>query len=1042
MRFSQPLRVLVTLALVAAPVVLEAQQLASVDSAFFGGLSYRNVGPIRGGRSIAVGGSSSRPFEYYFGATGGGVWKTTDGGTTWRPMSDRHFRSSSVGAIGVCEANPDIVYVGMGEVAFRGNIMQGDGVYKTTNAGNTWTHVGLPESQAIGRVRVHPRDCNIAYAAVLGQSYNAHADRGVFKTTDGGATWTKVLFKSERTGAVDLAMDPSNPDVLYAGFWQVYRSPWGMESGGPEGGLYKSTDGGATWKELTRNAGLPSGLWGKIGVSVSGADPNRVYALIEAQEGGVFRSDDGGNTWTRTNDERKLRQRAFYYTRIYADPKEKDVVYALNTGFYKSTDGGKTFPISFRVPHGDNHDLWIAPNDNRRMINSNDGGGNVSVNGGETWTDQDYPTAQLYHIIATHHTPYWVCGAQQDNSTACMRARGWPQMAPLVSVGGGESGYIANDPENPNIFYAGSYGGLLTRYDYATGGSQVINVWPENPMGHSSSDIRERFQWTFPIVFSRKGPKKLYVGSQHLWVTTTEGKSWTRISPDLTRHDPKTMGASGGPITKDQTGVETYATIFTIAPSPHDENVIWTGSDDGYVQLTRDGGKTWTNVTPKDLPEFARISMIDVSPHRPGAAYVAAKRYQLGDRWAYIYKTEDYGRTWTRIVNGIAPGHYAHVVREDPVRAGLLFAGTEHGVYISFNDGASWSPFNQNLPRSVQVADLVLKDNDLVIGTHGRSAYVMDNITSLRQLNPTVIAADVHLFDPVDAVRGLDQGVALNYFLKQGGKKVTLEVLDARGQVVRTFSSDAPQQQQQQRGGDDDENPFRGGGDPRVSNRAGVNRFNWDMRFPGPTAFPNMILWAAGTQGPRALPGNYTARLTVEGAQPITQQFAIRMDPRAPHVTMADLQAQFDLAMQVRDRTSAANEGVIRIRNVKSQIDDRVKKAPTDPKLADMATQLKEKLSKIEEELYQVRNQSSQDPLNYPIKLNNKLAALLGAVEGVEGRPTAQSYEVLKELSARLDQQLGWLTAIFNTDIAQFNERWLKPRNLDPIVVPAPRPVT
>ncbi|HSL70798.1 MAG TPA: hypothetical protein VK864_11190, partial [Longimicrobiales bacterium] len=1031
------------------PAPVMAQQMASVDTAFFGGLSYRSVGPVRGGRSIAVAGSSSRPYEYYFGATGGGVWKTNDGGTTWRAVSDRSFGSSSVGAIGVCEANPDVVYVGMGEVAFRGNIMQGDGVYKTTDGGGAWTHVGLPESQAIGRIRVHPTNCDIAYAAVLGHSFGTHPDRGVYKTTDGGKTWNKILFKSDRTGAVDLSLDASNPDVLYAGFWQVQRSPWGMESGGPEGGLYKSTDGGATWKELTKNPGLPKGLWGKIGVSVSGADPNRVYALIEADSGGVFRSDDGGNTWTRTNDERKLRQRAFYYTRIYADPKEKDVVYALNTGFYKSTDGGKTFPTSFRVPHGDNHDLWIAPNDNKRMINSNDGGGNVSVNGGQTWTDQDYPTAQLYHITTTNHVPYWVCGAQQDNSTACMPSRGWPQMAGLVAVGGGESGYIASDPENPDIFYAGNYGGFLTRYDYATGQSQVVNVWPENPMGHSSSDIRERFQWTFPIVFSRKGPKTLYVGSQHVWATTTDGKSWTRISPDLTRHDPKTMGPSGGPITKDQTGVETYATVFAIAPSPHDQNVIWAGSDDGLVHVTRDGGKNWANVTPRELPEFSRISLIEVSPHRPGAAYVAAKRYQLDDRQPYIYKTENYGQSWTRIVNGIANGHYVHAVREDPVRQGLLFAGTEHGVYISFDDGANWRAFNRNLPQSVQVPDLAVKDNDLVIATHGRSAYVMDNITSLRQINPTVLAANAHLFDPVDAVRGLDQSVAVNYYLKSSGQKVDIDIVDARGALVRSFSSADTAAAGGGRGGrgggggeGGEEGGGRfGGGGGRVTNRAGVNRFTWDLRYPGPTTFPNMILWAAGTQGPRAIPGDYAVRLRIANTQPFTQQFSIKMDPRAPHVTQADLQAQFDLAMRVRNRTSEANEAVVRIRNVKTQIDDRMKKA-NDSKLGDMANQLKEKLSRVEEELYQVRNQSNQDPLNYPIKLNNKLAALLGAVEGVEGRPTAQSYEVFKELSARLDQQLTWLNGIFNTDVPQFNERWLKPRNLDPVVVPAPRPVT
>lgn len=1010
-------------------------QTVSFDTSYYNGLNYRSVGPVRGGRSIAVGGSSSRLHEYYFGATGGGVWKTTDGGTTWRAVSDRDFKSSSVGAIGVCEANPDVVYVGMGEVQLRGNIMQGDGVYKTTDGATTWKHSGLGDSHAIGRIRVHPTNCDVAYAAVLGHPYGANAERGVFKTADGGKTWQRVLFRNDKTGAVDLVLDPANPDVIYAGFWEVHRTPWSLESGGPGSGLFKSTNGGASWTELTRNAGLPTGMWGKVGVSVSGADPNRVYAIIEANDGGVFRSDDAGQTWTRVNEDRRLRQRAFYYTRIYADPKEKDVVYVLNVGFHKSTDGGKTFPTSIRVPHGDNHDLWIAPNDNKRMVEANDGGGNVSVNGGQTWTDQDFPTAQLYHIIASHHQPYWVCGAQQDNSTACVRSRGWPQMRDIVPVGGGESGYIANDPENPNIFYAGNYGGFMTRYDYATGQSQNVQVWPENPMGHSSGDIRERFQWTFPIVFSRVGPKKLYVGSQHVWVTTNEGRSWQKISPDLTRHDPKTMGPSGGPITRDQTGVETYATIFTIAPSPHNANVIWTGSDDGYVFVTQDGGKKWSNVTPRDMPEFSRISMIEVSPHRPGTAYVSAKRYQLDDRAPYIFRTDDYGRTWTRTVNGIAPGHYVHVVREDPVRANMLFAGTEHGVYLSFDNGASWHPFNRNLP-DVQVADLVIKDNDVVIGTHGRSAYIMENITPLRQLNAQLVAQNAVLFKPADAARGLDQNIAFTYYLKNAAQSVKLEILDAQGNVIRTFSgtSDTTQARPNTRAGGEGEGDedFRPAPIVRLPVRAGNNRFQWDMRSEPAATFPGIILWAGSTNGPRVLPGIYSARLTVDKQPAQTQHFTIRTDPRSPHVTLADLQAQHDLAMQVRNRLSQANEAVITIRAVKSQVDDRVKTA-SDPKFEHAARLFKDKLSAVEEEIYQVRNQSNQDPLNYPIKLNNKIAALMGAVEGVEGRPTAQSQEVFNELSARLDQQLNWLEQILARDLPAFNQQWIVPKGLKPI---------
>jgi photosystem II stability/assembly factor-like uncharacterized protein len=917
-------------------------------------------------------------------------------------------------------------------VQLRGNIMQGDGVYKSTNAATSWTHAGLGDSHAIGRIRVHPTNCDVAYAAVLGHPYGPNQERGVYKTADGAKTWQRVLFRNDKTGAVDIALDPANADVIYAGLWEANRTPWSMSSGGPGGGLFKSTDAGKTWTELTKNPGLPTGIWGKIGVSVSGADSKRVYAIIEAQDGGVFRSDDGGATWTRTNEERKLRQRAFYYTRIYADPREKDLVYVLNTAFYKSTDAGKTFPTSIRVPHGDNHDLWIASNDNKRMGNSNDGGGNVSVNGGQTWTDQDYPTAQLYHVTTTNHKPYWVCGAQQDNSTACVRSRGWQQMAPLVAVGGGESGYIASDPENPNIFYAGSYGGLLTRYDYALGQSQVINVWPENPMGHSSSDIRERFQWTFPIVFSRTGPKKLYVGSQHLWVTTNEGRSWTKISPDLTRHDPRTMGPSGGPITLDQTGVETYATIFTIAPSPHDANVIWTGSDDGYLQLTRDGGANWVNVTPKGMPAFARISMVEVSPHRPGTAYVAAKNYQQDDRAPYIFRTDDYGKTWVKTVSGIPANDYVHAVREDPVRAHMLFAGTEHGLYISFDNGVSWQRFNRNLP-DVQVPDLQIKDNDLVIATHGRSMYIMDNIGPLRQLNAQMASQPVVLFKPADAVRGLDQNVAFTYFLKKPAQKLKIELLDQQGAVIRTYLStaDTAKEKKDAQPEEDDED-FGRRRAPKAPLRAGSNRFNWDMRSEPAARFSGLIMWAASGDGPRVLPGNYQVRLTVDSAAAVVQPFRILPDPRLPHVTVADLQAQRELAVQVRDKLNEANEAVMLIRGVKKQIDERVKTA-NDPKFADFSNQLVEKLSKVEGEIYQVRNQSNQDPLNYPIKLNNKIAALLGAIEGVEGKPTAQSQEVFAELSARLDQQLGWLKDILDRDLVAFNERWVQPRGLTPI---------
>jgi photosystem II stability/assembly factor-like uncharacterized protein len=1021
--WSAPCRLLSGAILLAALAGLLSQDVAyaqtaaqAYDASFFQGMKWRGIGINRGGRSIAVAGSMARPNEYYFGATGGGVWKTTDGGQSWNPVSDGHFKSSSVGAMAVCEANPDIVYAGMGEVQLRGNIMQGDGIYRSSDGGKSWTHIGLEETQAIARVRVDARDCEHVYVAAFGHPYGPNAERGIFRTRDGGRSWEKILFRNEKAGAIDLVLDPSNPRVLYAGFWEAHRTPWMLSSGGPGSGLFKSVDGGATWTELTKNPGLPTGLWGKVGVSVSGADPNRVYAIIEADEGGVFRSDDAGRTWTRTNEERKLRQRAFYYTRIFADPVERDRVYVINTGFYRSDDGGESFETSFRVPHGDNHDVWIAPNDNQRIINSNDGGANVSVNGGATWTGQAYPTAQFYHVVTTKHVPYHVCGAQQDNSTACTPSDG--NGSEFYAVGGGESGYIAPDPGNLDVFYAGSYGGLLTRFDRSTGQSRAINVWPENPMGHSSSEIRERFQWTFPIIFSPIDPKVLYTSSQHLFRSTNGGHSWERISPDLTRRDPKTMGPSGGPITKDQTGVETYATIFTVAPSPHDINTIWTGSDDGLVQVTRDGGKSWQNVTPAGLPEFARISLIEASPHDPGTAYMAAKRYQLDDRAPYIYRTSDYGKSWVKITSGIGAEDYVHAIREDPVRRGLLYAGTEHGVYVSFDAGSHWQSLSLNLP-DVQVPSLVVEGKDLVIATHGRSFYILDNITPLRQLTPQLAQARLHLFEPAVTTRSLEQGAAVYYYLRSASDSVKIEILDSRGEVIRSFTG-------VHKPGEKASEPAvptfgRFGPPSRVETGAGLQRFVWDLRHEGFTSFPGMIFWAAGNRGPRAVPGQYQVRLTA-GGETQTRSFEVRKDPRLTEVTQADLQAQFELAIRVRDKVSEANEAVILIRGIKSQVDERTA-AANDRRITSAGEALKARLSAVEEEIYQVRNRSNQDPLNYPIKLNNKIAALLGQIDGGDGRPTEQSQVVFTELSERLAAQLTQLNVVLDRDLEAFNKQ-------------------
>jgi len=1024
------------------PIQTEAQQY---DEGLYDMLTWSNVGIARGGRSTGVAGSDARPNEYYFGAVGGGLWKTTDGGGNWNPVTDGQINSGSVGAVAVCETDPDVLYIGTGETELRGNVMQGDGVYKSTDAGATWEHLGLVESQNISRIRIHPENCDVVWVAAFGQHSADNPERGVYKTTDGGENWDLTLFKSDKAGAVDLVIDPNDPDVLYAAIWEAWRKSWGMSSGGFDSGVWKSTDGGENWMDITANLGLAAGPIGKIGVAVSGANSDRVWVIVEHNpEGGVYRSDDGGDSFEQVNDERKLRQRAFYYTRIYADPQDEDVVYALNTGFYRSDDGGATFPRSIQVPHGDNHDLWISPSDPERMINANDGGANVSVNGGSTWTDQEYATAQFYRVITTNHEPYHICGAQQDNSTACTPSSGWNHLSAAggfgggghyYSVGGCESGYIAPHPEDLDVFYAGCYGGSLSRYDHETGFSRAVNVWPENPMGQSAEDLRERVQWTFPIVFDKHDSGIVYTGTQKVWKTTTEGQSWTAISPDLTRNEDMTVGPSGGPITLDQTGVETYATIFAISPSPHDANVIWAGSDDGYVSVTRNAraaSPTWENVTPDDAPDFVRINTIEVSPNTPGKAYVAGIRYLVdNDRAPYVWKTEDYGETWTKIVDGIPGDDFVRAVREDVVRPGLLYAASERTVYVSFNDGDSWQPLTMNLPVT-QVSDLVVEDNDLVISTHGRSFWVMRNIGPLRQLSAEVAAADYWLFDPKDPVRRFDNTVDINYYLADEAEQVTLEFLDAAGEVLASFESVEEEEDDEEEEGGGGFNPFGGGGVQTPGKAAGSNRFRWNQRLAGWTDFDGRIFWAAGNQGPAVLPGRYQVRLTVDG-ESMTRDFEIKMNPRAiaEGVTMAQLQERFDFSIQIRDRVTDANEAVLRIRSIKDQIGDRLEQND-NAELQSLGGTVNERLGGVEGEIYQVQNQSNQDPLNFPIKLNNKIAALQNLVEGAETLPTDQSYQVYETLSGQLDEELEQMNLVIQQDLARLNEL-LRELGLEPI---------
>ncbi|HEV8357384.1 MAG TPA: glycosyl hydrolase, partial [Gemmatimonadales bacterium] len=1048
----------------AVPLCLAAPLAAqTLDTAAFGSLTWRNLGPQRGGRSVAVAGSSSRPNEYYMGTTGGGVFKTTDGGQGWAPVSDKYF-GGTVGAIAVSESNPDVVYAGGGEFPIRGNVSHGDGVYKTTDGGKTWVYVGLVETRQVAKIRIHPRNPDIAYVAAFGPVWGPSPARGVFKTTDGGKTWSKVLFRNDSTGAIDLSMDPSNPDVLYAGLWQAYRKPWVLVSGGPGSGLFKSTDAGRTWKEITRHPGLPAGIIGNVGISVSPANPKRVYAIVEADSGGVYRSDDGGDTWARMNDERKLRQRAWYYTRIFADPRDENTVYVDNVQLWRSTDGGRTFPRPINTPHGDHHDLWIAPNDPRRLGSADDGGVAISTDGGQHWTDLRYPTAQFYHVTTTNHFPYRVCGAQQDNSTACLPSKAvfGSDLADFYDAGGGESGYIAVRPDDPDIMFAGSYGGFLTRKDTRSGIERDVNPWPLNPMGHSAGDLKYRFQWTFPIVISPHDPKTLYAGANVVFQSTDEGGSWTAISPDLTRHDPATLGPSGGPITKDQTSVEYYGTVFTIAESPVEKGVIWTGSDDGMVYVKPADGN-WLNVTPKDLPEWTRISMVEASPHARGAAYVAGNRYQLNDNAPYLWKTTDYGKSWTRIVTGISAGEFVRVVREDPVRRGLLFAGTERGVWVSFDDGARWQRLQRNLPP-VPVHDLAVKEGDLVAATHGRAFWILDDISVLRQLAAEQLQQDARLYKPRDTWRiafsfggassGWD-GASVQYWLKKGGQKLTLDFLDAKGAVIRSFSSeqDSLARADSLRGvarraeadavarrladslaalgvlpgavkPDSMIEPPRQGfhytPPPRVPNKPGMNRFNWNLRAPEPAAFEGLIMWAAGVSGPVIPPGAYSVRLTA-GDKSETQPFAVLKDPRSS-ATQADLDAQYEFLVRVRDKTSEANNAVRTIRNVKAQLADRKKRAGTrGTALERVAASLEGRLSQVEGEIYQVKNRSGQDPLNYPIKLNNQIAALLGLAGGAEARPTSQSVAVFRLLSEQLDAELKKLGDLLGAGIGEVN---------------------
>jgi photosystem II stability/assembly factor-like uncharacterized protein len=1054
-----------------------ATQVAPVpaDPALLNLFRWRSLGPDRGGRSIAVSGVKGRPNEAYFGAVGGGLWKTTDRGETWAPVTDGQITSASVGAVAVSESNPDLVFIGMGESCIRGNIMPGDGVYKSTDAGKTWTRSGFTESQAISRIRIHPTNADVVFVASFGKYGAASDERGVFKSTDGGRNWRRTLFRDAKTGAVDLVIDRKNPDVLYAALWEAYRLEYQMSSGGPGSGLYKSIDGGETWTEITRNPGLPAGVVGRIGVAVSGADSNRVYALVENERGGLYRSNDAGATWTLVNENRNIRQRAFYYTHVATDPQNADTVYLLNVQAFRSADGGRTLTNIGAGTHSDHHDLWIDPDDPRHLVIGNDGGGAVSYSGGQApqpggaaWSAQDFPTPQYYHVVTTKHVPYHLCGAQQDGQTVCLPSeggggggrggggRGGAAAPATYNPGGAEPGYIAPDPKDPDVFYAGSNnGGFMDKLNRKTGERREVHPYPRMFSGEPASALVERVQWTYPIIFSPVDPTVLYTATQHVWKTTNGGQDWDKISGDLTKHDPKTLGLSGGPITHDMNGPEVYATVFAIGPGKTDVNIIWAGSDDGLVHVTRDSGRTWANVTPQGMPEFGRVSIIDASAFNAGTAYIAVKRPLLNDLSPYIFRTQDFGRTWRKIVSGLGPLDYVHVVREDPLRRGLLYAGTQHGVYYSPDDGETWRSLSLNLP-DVPISDLIVERTDLVIATHGRGFYILDDIAPIRQFSTAVVSAsDIYLFKPDDAIRSAG-GAAIRYWVKGPVSNLTIDVLDARGQVVRSFGAPAGGRGAepgraggaggggaagagaaavggaggggaQGRGGGGGRGGAGGGGGAPAA--PGLNTVTWDLRYPSATSFPGMILWGGNVTGPAAAPGTYQIRLTANDRTQ-TQPLVVRRHPWQP-ATDADLVAQFDLAIQIRDKVSEANNAVIQIRRIKDAAAERLTRSQ-DGALKTAAETLTRNLSAVEGEIYQVKNQSGQDPLNFPIKINNRLASLLSVVNDGDGLPIGNAEPIFTNLKADLKVLTDRLARVLATDLAAVNAQ-LRRLNLDVI---------
>ncbi len=1001
----------------------------TVPTEYTDGLKFRNVGFTRGGRSTASTGVPGDPLTYYFGGTGGGVFKTTDAGHSWTNVSDGFFGVGSVGSIRVAPSDTNVVYVGTGSASPRGNISVGDGVYRSDDAGRTWEHRGLRHAGQIGALAVHPDDPDLVYAAALGYIFGPNDDRGIYRTMDGGENWERVLHISDRTGFVEIQMDPNNPRILYAGAWRAERKPWTMISGSEDGGIFRTRDGGDNWERIEN--GLPAGMVGKTAVAISPANSDRIWVLLEAEgeRGGLYRSDDGGESFTRVNGDAALRQRPWYYIHLYADTHDENTVYVLNVQFHKSIDGGRTFAERIQVPHGDNHDLWINPDDPMNMINSNDGGANVSFDGGKSWTDQmGQETSQMYRVYVDDQWPYRIYGSQQDNSTISVPSRGGFTVTPdWYQVGGCESGHIAVDPRDPDIIYAGCYGGSITRLNRKTGEFRQILHYPQLQLGQAARDLEYRFQWNAPIRLSPHDPDILYHASQVVHMSGDEGQSWRIISPDLSTNNPEQQDYAGGPITQDGTGVEIYNTIFSFEESQHTPMELWAGSDDGRVHLSRDRGETWTEITPEDMPEGGTVNAIEISDHDPARAFLAVFRYRENDFRPYIFRTDNAGEDWELLTdgtNGIPPTHPTRAIREDPDRKGLLYAGTEFGLYVSFDDGAHWQRLQNNLPV-VPITDMQVHRQDLVIATQGRSFWVLDDLTPLHQLTDEVMAADSWLYAPRMAHRGgFLAGADIRYYLKEEPESaITLEILDSEGNMVRKVMG--------QPGDMAPTGPvspfaifFGLGGRASLPAVAGLNSFRWNLREEGIERPAGVVHWG-GTPGLTVVPGTYEVRLTV-GEETHTQMLEVGIRPNLT-ITAEDLQKQYDLGEEVAGEVTKLFDALTRVRDVKTQAADiaaRLNKANRgDEELDAMAKALDERLTEIEETITQTKSRSSQDPINFPPQIDNQLVTLYGYIVQGDDQPTAGAHERFGDLKPELDAIHASIEAAMSEHVVPFNER-------------------